>query len=86
MEHRHSIGLCEPDLSNFFWFYDPDKACCYEPSESKGIFSDVDMEEWYARWVGAAYQAGTELRYCLENPHTRAVAVYMMVQTKGLTP
>jgi hypothetical protein len=60
----------------------------------QGIFSDVEVEKWYARWVKAAYQAGligacqtgTELRCCPEDPLTRAVAAYMMVQAKGLTP
>jgi hypothetical protein len=65
----------------------------YEPPAAQGLFSDVDLGEWYAKWVEAAYQAGlieacqtgTELRYCPEDPLTRAVAAYMMVQAKGLT-
>jgi hypothetical protein len=47
---------------------------------------------WYAKWVDAAYEAGIaepcavepSLRFCPEEPLTRAVAAYMMVQAKRL--
>ena len=64
----------------------------YQPSEGKGYFTDVDPETWYAKWVDAAWEAGItepcatepELRFCPDDPLTRAVAAYMMVQAKGL--
>ena len=65
----------------------------YMPSEGQGYFVDVDPGMWYAKWVDAAYEAGIaepcstepELRFCPEDPLTRAVAAYMMVQAKGLS-
>jgi len=62
------------------------------PQPTETTFSDVPLEAWYARWVHAAYTAGLiqpcqtspELRYCPEDPLTRAVAAYMMVRAKGL--
>jgi len=64
----------------------------YEPPPAKGYFKDVDPEKWYAKWVDAAYEAGIaepcatgpDLLFCPEDPLTRAVAAYMMVQAKGL--
>jgi hypothetical protein len=64
----------------------------YEPPSSKGYFKDVDPAEWYAKWVDAAFQAGIaepcatdpDFLYCPEEPLTREVAAYMMVQAKGL--
>jgi parallel beta-helix repeat protein len=66
----------------------------YEPPGAKGYFTDVDPGMWYAKWVDAAYEAGIaepcmmepELRFCPEDPLTRAVAAYMMVQAKDLSP
>jgi hypothetical protein len=65
----------------------------YQPSEVKGYFTDVDPGMWYAKWVDAAYEAGIaepcaaepDLRFCPEDPLTRAVAAYMMVNAKGLS-
>jgi hypothetical protein len=64
----------------------------YTPSAGQGFFADVDPGMWYAKWVDAAYEAGIaepcavepELRFCPEEPLTRAVAAYMMVNAKGL--
>jgi hypothetical protein len=64
----------------------------YEPPSSKGYFADVDENEWYAKWVDAAWEAGIaepcetepELRYCPEEGLSRAVAAYMMVKAKGI--
>ena len=64
----------------------------YEPPEAKRYFADVGEGLWYERWVDAAYDAGIaelcatepELQYCPDEPLTRAVAAYMMVQVKGL--
>jgi parallel beta-helix repeat protein len=66
----------------------------YEPPGANRYFTDVDPEMWYAKWVDAAYEAGIaepcmtepELRFCPEDPLTRAVAAYMMVQAKDLSP
>jgi uncharacterized protein YkwD len=64
----------------------------YEPPEAVGHFTDVGAGVWYARWVDSAYETGIaepcatepELRFCPEDPLTRAVAAYMMVQAKDL--
>jgi hypothetical protein len=64
----------------------------YEPGNPTGTFVDVDPEMWYAKWVDAAWEAGIvepcatepEMSFCPEDPLTRAVAAYMMVQAKGL--
>jgi hypothetical protein len=64
----------------------------YEPPPAKGYFSDVGLDIWYARWVDAAWEAGIaepcatepELRYCPDDPLSRAVAAYMMARAKGL--
>ena len=68
--------------------YGPD----YQPPAAKGYFADVAADKWYAPWVDAAWEAGIaepcatepELRYCPEDPLTRAVAAYMMARAKGL--
>jgi len=65
----------------------------YTPPAGQGYFTDVDPGMWYAKWVDAAYEAGIaepcaielELRFCPEEPLTRAVAAYMMVNSKGLS-
>jgi hypothetical protein len=52
----------------------------------------VPLDAWYAKWVKAAYDAGLiaacqtspELRFCPNDPLTRALAAHMMVQAKGL--
>jgi hypothetical protein len=64
----------------------------YQPSAPTGYFADVDPEEWYADWVDACWEAGLtepcesdpDLLFCPEDPLTRAMAAYMMVQAKGL--
>jgi hypothetical protein len=64
----------------------------YEPPSPKGYFKDVDPTDWYAKWADAAFQAGIaepcatepDLLFCPEEPLTRSVAAYMMVQAKGL--
>jgi hypothetical protein len=63
----------------------------YQPPAPKGYFADVDPEAWYADWVDAAWEAGIAeacgedpLRYCPEDPLTRAAAAYMMAHTKTL--
>jgi hypothetical protein len=64
----------------------------YQPGEEAGYFADVDEDEWYARWVDAAWEAGIaepcetepDLRYCPEEGLSRAVAAYMMVKAKGV--
>jgi len=63
----------------------------YEPPGPKGYFADVGVGMWYERWVDPAYEAGIaepcatepELRYCPDEPLTRAVAAYRMVQAKA---
>jgi hypothetical protein len=64
----------------------------YVPPDPVGIFADVDVGFWGAKWIEAAYQAGLiptcqtepELRFCPDDPLDRAMAAYMMVQAKGL--
>jgi hypothetical protein len=65
----------------------------YKPPAPGGIFADVPIDAWYAKWVEPAYELGLieacqvepELRYCPMEPLTRAVAAYMMVQAKGIS-
>jgi hypothetical protein len=64
----------------------------YEPPDPQGYFADVDLGKWYAKWVDACWEAGIaepcgtepDLLFCPEDPLTRAVAAYMMVQAKEL--
>ena len=64
----------------------------YVPPAAQGIFSDVDLNSWGAKWIEAAYgaglilecQSGSQLKFCPDDPLTRAMAAYMMVQAKGL--
>ena len=63
----------------------------YTPPDPKGIFSDVPLESWGAKWIEAAYTSGlipaceeSPLLFCPDDALTRAVAAYMMVQAKGL--
>lgn len=62
----------------------------YEPPASSGIFEDVDIDDWYAGWVEAAYNQNLlpacetdPLQFCPEELIDRAWAAYMMVQAKG---
>jgi hypothetical protein len=62
------------------------------PQPTQQIFADVPPGAWYAKWVHAAHGAGLlepcetspELRFCPEDPLSRAQAAYMMVQAKQL--
>ena len=65
----------------------------FEPLQpAQQTFSDVSLDTWHAKWVQAGYDAGLipacqtspELRICPNDPLSRAVAAYMMVQAKGL--
>jgi hypothetical protein len=64
----------------------------YEPPEAQGLFADVNPASWEAKWVEAAYQAGLidpcetapELRYCGEDPLSRAIAATIIVRAKGM--
>lgn len=65
----------------------------YTPPDPSGIFADVPTSYWGARWIEAAYAAGLipacesspALRFCPDDPLTRAMGAYMMVQAKGLS-
>ncbi len=65
----------------------------YVSPDPIGIFVDVNLDSWGAKWIEAAYQAGLipacetspELKFCPSNPLDRAMAAYMMVQAKGLS-
>lgn len=64
----------------------------YVPPDPVGLFADVDVSFWGAKWIEAAYGAelipacetSPELRFCPDEPLTRAMGAYMMVQAKGL--
>jgi hypothetical protein len=64
----------------------------YVPPDPSGIFSDIPVGFWGAKWIEAAYNAGLilpcqespELLFCPDAPLDRATAAYMMVQAKGL--
>ena len=63
----------------------------YMPPEPVGVFADVALDFWGADWIEAAYAAGlipacseNPLRFCPDEPLTRAMAAYMMVQAVGL--
>jgi len=64
----------------------------YVPPIPEGIFADVPLDWWGAKWVEAAYGAGLipacetvpELKFCPDAPLDRAMGAYMMVQAKGL--
>ncbi len=65
----------------------------YVPPDPTGIFIDVPVTEWYAKWVEAAHNAGLiepcqtspEMRFCPNDPLSRGLGAYMMVQAKGLS-
>ncbi len=58
----------------------------FVPPDPTGIFIDVPIDKWYARWVEAAYAAeivfpcSTDkgLRACPEEPLTRTLAGYII--------
>jgi hypothetical protein len=64
----------------------------YVPPDPQGIFSDVTLDWWGAKWIEAAYGAGLipacettpELRFCPNDPLDRAMGAYMMVQAKEM--
>jgi hypothetical protein len=64
----------------------------YEPPAPTGMFADVPIDYWGARWIEAAYIAGLipacetspELRFCPMDSLDRAMAAHMMVQAIGL--
>lgn len=64
----------------------------YYPPDPVGLFSDVPVGFWGARWAEAAYQVGLipacetspSLQFCPDEALTRAMGAYMMVQAKGL--
>ena len=64
----------------------------YVPPSPAGLFADVDISFWGAKWIEAAYSAGLipacetspELRFCPDDPLDRATGAYMMVQAKNL--
>jgi hypothetical protein len=64
------------------------------PRPSQPIFADVPLDAWYSGWVEAAYKADLippcatlpEMRFCPNDPLTRALAAHMMVRAKGLHP
>jgi hypothetical protein len=65
----------------------------YMPPDPVGVFSDVSLDFWGAKWIEAAYGAGLitacettpALRFCPGDPLDRATAAFMMVQAKGLS-
>jgi hypothetical protein len=64
----------------------------YVPPDPTGIFADVPVNFWGAKWIEAAYTTGLipacvtepELRFCPNDPLDRAMGAYMMVRAKGL--
>ncbi len=64
----------------------------YVPPDPVGLFSDVELDFWGAKWIEAAYNAGLitacetspELRFCPVGPLDRATAAFMIIQAKGL--
>jgi hypothetical protein len=64
----------------------------YVPQDPSGIFTDVSLDWWGAKWVEAAYDAGIipacqttpDLKFCPNDPLDRAMGATMMVKAKGL--
>jgi hypothetical protein len=64
----------------------------YVPPDPVGVFGDVPIDFWGAKWIEAAYNAGLisacetspSLQFCPDDPLDRATAAHMMVQAKGL--
>lgn len=64
----------------------------YLPADPVGLFNDVPLGSWSARWAEAAYDAGLlracgeeeGLRFCPDAPLTRAEAVSMLVRIQEL--
>jgi hypothetical protein len=65
----------------------------FEPAQpTQQPFADVPLDAWYAKWAKAAVdadlidpcQTSPDLRFCPNDPLTRALAGDMMVRAKGL--
>lgn len=64
----------------------------YIPPDPQGIFVDVPLDWWGAKWIEAAYNAGLilacetepEMEFCPNEALDRAMGAFMMVQVKGL--
>jgi 5'-nucleotidase/2',3'-cyclic-nucleotide 2'-phosphodiesterase/3'-nucleotidase/5'-nucleotidase len=64
----------------------------FVPPDPVGLFIDVPLDFWGAKWIEAAFNAGLipacetspDLRFCPDDPLDRSMAAYMMVQAKGL--
>jgi hypothetical protein len=64
----------------------------FKPVDPVGIFADVSLDDWHARWMESAYSTGiilpceTEplLKICPNEPLDRATAAFMMVKAKGI--
>jgi hypothetical protein len=64
----------------------------YSPPDPSGLFADVPISFWGARWIEAAYSAGLispcqtepELRFCPDDALDRATGAFMMFQAKML--
>jgi hypothetical protein len=62
------------------------------PQPTQQTFADVPLDAWFAKWANAAVdadlidpcQTSPELRYCPDDPLTRALAADMMVRAKGM--
>jgi hypothetical protein len=83
-------GHTRTEATVFFlrMLYGPD----YVPPKPVGLFNDVPIEFWGAKWIEAAYGAGLimacdtspQLLFCPDAPLDRATAAFMMVKAKGL--
>jgi hypothetical protein len=67
----------------------------YQPPKPSGVFADLPLEHWGAKWAEAAFNAGLidacplktfapGVYFCPEGPLTRALAASMMVRAKNL--
>jgi hypothetical protein len=64
----------------------------FVPPDPIGIFADVDVSFWGAKWIEAAYnadlipacQSDPVLLFCPDDALDRAMGAFMMVQAKGL--
>lgn len=64
----------------------------YAPPAPQGIFTDVPLDWWGAKWAEAAYDqelipaCGQDpLRFCPDDPLTRDLAAFVMIRAKELT-
>jgi hypothetical protein len=64
----------------------------YQPPDPIGLFDDVPVTTWYAKWIEQAYQEGLlipcetspDFKACPMEPLTRAMGAYMMVIAKDI--